>query len=404
MNKRFLIPQNVDLARIALVSGNLAQLRIELNLLFPQRQGLIEQVLLALTSREHVLVWGTTGTAKSALATAIFDTFSDAVVFKTGLSKFSTSANIVGIPNPKRMREDGEIWHNTTGSIVPAHFAYLDEFLDASTPTLRVLLNILNERRFDQGAQHEVCQLLTAIATTNGNPATAQKASPELAAVIDRFIYRCQVQPLDEKAEQLAMITTYLEGAHHSVTIDIADFIYFTQLVTNYNLVSDPILVNAYIDTVNAYAKKAGVQVSDRTFAKLTQALEASALLHGRVETHPDDILAIKWGLCDGGDQAGHDLFTKVATPIIEGAKAQMGQTIDDVQLALIRELAKQVPSVPQSASKADLVDLAREITDMEARVDDIKPQLPTTDAEKLQLLTRLGEMKAKVTARIYKK
>lgn len=401
MQTKIASPTSVDMAIVARVSSALNQLRTELKVLFPQRENLIDQIVLALASREHVLVWGGTGTAKSALACSIFNAFAGAIIFETGLNRFSTAAQVVGLPDTVKMKDQGILWHRTEGSIIPAHLAYLDEFLDATPALLRVLLTILNERRFDQGTQHEKCLLLTAIATTNGDPTQAVKQYPEIAAVVDRFIYRCQVEALDEVDEQIAMLNTYLTGQTHSVVIDIDNFIYFTGLVTNYNLVSSHVLVSAYLKVINAFCKKAGIHVSDRTIAKATQVLEASALLSGRIETHPQDILAVKYALCDGNDTASLDLFDAIAKPIIEEAEAQMGQTIDDVQLSLIAELTKQVPTIPQGASKADLVDLARELTEMVEKVEAIKPQLPTTEAKRTELLTRLNGVKDKVMTRI---
>ena len=63
---------NPDLALIARTSASLKTLEDELNQIFPQRTGVIRQAILALTMRDHLLIHGDTGTAKSLLARAIF--------------------------------------------------------------------------------------------------------------------------------------------------------------------------------------------------------------------------------------------------------------------------------------------------------------------------------------------
>jgi MoxR-like ATPase len=177
-----------DHVLIGRVAEQLRSLREELNELFPEREDIINQVLFALLTREHLLITGIYGTGKSQLVQTVFEAFTGSRTFSAALTKFTTESTIFGVPNVRELREEGRVRYTRSEGIFDAHFAELDELLDAQPALLRVLLGILNERIFKRGGQVEQVNLRTAIASTNGDPVVAVKQSPELGAVMDRFL------------------------------------------------------------------------------------------------------------------------------------------------------------------------------------------------------------------------
>ena len=295
----------------------------ELGELYPERTHLMNQLLFALLTREHVLVHGMYGTAKTALANAVFQSFDSQVTFAVQLTKFMTEANVIGVPDPRIMREEGVIFYRPEGQILEANFAELDEFFDANSPLLRTMLGVLNEREFKRGRQYEKAKLHTAIASTNGEPDAVIKQSPELGAIIDRFIFRCKIEYLQSPASRLKMYKNFAAGKRPTVHIDYKKLESLSDLVLNRIPVDDDTLLRTYDQALTVYKQRMqGQVVSDRRACKLLNLMRASAVLNGRLQVILADIRAVRWGLCIGNDKNHHDTFDYYAKPIIDNAIA----------------------------------------------------------------------------------
>ncbi|MDO8558558.1 MAG: AAA family ATPase [bacterium] len=389
----------VDLSRIAVIGEKLRQMADELILIFPERRHLIQQIIYALLTKEHVLVWGTYGTGKTDLLRTLFGVFRGARIFSIGFSKFMSEASIIGIPDPKRMREQGEVIYRRDGGILDADFAELDELFDSNAPLLRTLLGILNERQFKRGRQAEEAKLHTAVACTNGDPMEELKKHPELGAVVDRFLFQCRVEYLKSAESRRRMYAKFLTGERPSVSIDLDDLKYVSSIVVDANQITDPHFVEVYDELIGAYLKQIPTQViSDRRRCKLLQLVEANALLYGRYEVDFEDLMAIRWGLCTGYDDGQHDPFKAVADPIIAKAKETKKQNIDEVQLKLLAEFKLKIPPCPDSACSSDkLVELSRQLTKLRKDVSAVKPQLPSTEDEKKKMLASIDGIRETV-------
>ena len=395
-------PVLVESEVVRRVGENLRLLRDELSLIFPEREHLINQIVYALLTREHVLVFGPFGTGKSDLVTTLFTAFTNSKLFSVALTKFMTEGHIVGVPNAKKLREDGVIHHNIEGSILDSHFAELDELFDANAPLLRLLLGVLNERQFKRGHQWVEAKLHTAVGSTNGSPEEEIRKQPTLGAVIDRFIFQCRVDYLKHDASRRRMYEKYLHGEKLSVQIPYEELQQVSEIVVRGNQIVSPYFVEVYDLVIQAYRSKMKDRVvSDRRACKLLQLVEANALLFGRYDVDFDDILAIRWGLCMGGEDKEYKIFEQVATPIIEEAKSKEVQKIDEVQLTLLAELERTVPEVPKQCGDQKLVNLNRELRELQNKVSEIKPQLASTEDRQKQLLRKLDGLVADVRKRI---
>ncbi len=398
---------NPDHQLITTTSSALQTLKEELNQLFPQRSGVIEQALLALSMREHLLVWGDTGTAKSLFARAIFNAFTGAAVFEANLSKFSTKQDIFGPLNTKLMTEEGRIRFWLDEGAVFCNFVFLDEFLDASDPLLRATLTLLNERYFLNGKVKTRSAVHTTIATTNGDPWGRTKSNPDLRAVIDRFLFISRVSYLDTDTEVLQMLGTYLNGLTPATQISLQDLTEFSEIVVDNNLVTNPILIQAYVKAMNEFKKNTGKTISDRSLARLTQVLEAQALLFGRSEIVPEDIFAVKYGVCDGEDEEGLKAFVAAATPAVKEAEKELGANIDEAQQNLLNEYAQQIPSLRTDTvsvmTAEDLVRTAQELTALLAKVKAVRQQTQATGVIKDTLIEKINKKLTLVQKSIFK-
>ncbi len=155
------------------------------------RRVLVELVALAAIAREHVLVLGPPGTAKSA-AVRLISSCLGGSYFEYLLGRFTEPAEIFG-PIDLRRLQDGVFETVTAGMLPEAEIAFLDEVFQGSTAILNTLLGILNERKFRRGAVALDCPLRVVVGASNELP-----ADPSLAAFADRFLLRHFVAPIAE--------------------------------------------------------------------------------------------------------------------------------------------------------------------------------------------------------------
>ncbi|MBU6453299.1 MAG: MoxR family ATPase [Cyanobacteria bacterium REEB67] len=394
----------ISKSRLLEFGQSMAILAEELKEIFPERGDLIEQIIHALVTREHVLIHGDYGTGKSDLVTALFSCFTTPAIFSIALNKFMSESHVIGVPDPKEMREQGRLHYQRDGGILDAEFVELDEIFDANAPLLRVLLGILNERKFKRGRQTEEARLHSAIASTNGDPETVLKNAPELGAVIDRFIYICKVGYLTQADSRRAMYAKFVEDRKPKMRIAFEDLVAASELAVGRTIKIDAEFLAVYDEVIQAYKKsqeKTRVVISDRRANKLLKTVRAAAILHGRYDVALEDIYAIRWGLCTGNVKAQHEAFMNAARPIIEKAETARQQSFDDMVKKLLEQYEASVPVIPASATDGDLVSLLRQVNGQIKQVGEVKPQLASNQDRKAKLVTRLNTMSKQLNERI---
>jgi len=387
-------PVEVNLEAIAGLGARLQRLIEETSELFPEREHFINQAVYALLTREHVLVHGKKGTGKTDIVKTLFGAFSGQFTFSIHLNKFMTESHVIGVPDPKEMREEGVLRYRREGGILEAQFAELDEFLDANGPLLRVLLGILNEREFKRGMQFEKARLHTAIASTNGDPEAAVKQSPDLDAVIDRFLFQCGVSYLGSASSRRKMYERATRRKGLEVAIAYADLSAVSNLIGRVTRFDDPLFLDSWEELIEGYKKAFPQQpVSDRRAVKLLKLAEASALLHGRLEVAVEDIEAARWGLCTGNSKPQHEAFDKILKPIIDKANTTRQQTMDLAQAKLLSDYRTNIPSIPPQVTNDQAVELYKRLHALRKQVEDVKPQLPSTKKTQQDILSKISQL-----------
>lgn len=391
-----------DAQLVEVVGPQMQRLAAQVSDLFPEREHLINQIMFALLTREHVLFHGVFGTGKTQLVNCIFGSFVGPNTFSLALNKFHTEANVFGIPDPRKMREEGIIHYPREGGLLDAHFAELDEILDASGPLLRVLLGVLNEREFKRGKQNEKALLHTALASTNGDPDKMVKQNDDLGAVIDRFLFRCKVNYLSASASRQKMFANYLQNATTTIRIPYQSLDRASLIVAKQNLICDPQMIACFERILETYKSTAGAPpVSDRRACKLLRLVQASAVLHGRLQVQPEDFLAVRWGLCTGNDNHQHEAFKAAAQPIVKELEKTCKGNVDQLCLRLIAEYFARIPVVPAQCTDEQLVRFLREVSTMRRALEELRPELPSTDERKRALQAQLALVTADINDRI---
>ena len=167
----------------------------ELGEVFVERQEVIQQMALALLGRQHLLMTGPPGTAKSELTKAVLSRIIDAQtgepsLFERQFSESTVLTDLVGAIDFKTLTETGRTEHFTDEGLIGSVHAFLDEVLDGRDMLLRSTLNLLGEREFKQGKKTVRGHVECAFMTTNRYLAEVLDESREsLLAFIDRIAY-----------------------------------------------------------------------------------------------------------------------------------------------------------------------------------------------------------------------
>lgn len=167
----------------------------ELSRTFVEREDLLAQIALGLLSREHVLMTGPPGTAKSGIASSVVGRIVDErtskpSVFARQFTESTVQTDLVGPIDFKTLMQTGRTEHFTDEGMLGAVHAFLDEVLDGRDMLLRTTLNVLQERELKQGTKTTAGQIECALMTTNRYLAEVLEGSREtLLAFVDRIAF-----------------------------------------------------------------------------------------------------------------------------------------------------------------------------------------------------------------------
>eukprot|EP00879_Flechtneria_rotunda_P016353 GHRR01017110.1.p1 GENE.GHRR01017110.1~~GHRR01017110.1.p1 ORF type:complete len:436 (+),score=134.72 GHRR01017110.1:170-1477(+) len=152
-----------------------------------ERDTEVRLLLLAAMCREHILMIGPPGTAKSEIGRRLSQLI-QGTYFERLLTRFSVPEELFGPLSMRALEEDKYI-RQTRGYLPEAQVAFIDEIFKANSAILNTLLTILNERLFDNGSQRVKVPLVTLVGASNELP-----ESEELDALYDRFLIRKEVK------------------------------------------------------------------------------------------------------------------------------------------------------------------------------------------------------------------
>ncbi|HYV46944.1 MAG TPA: AAA family ATPase [Myxococcaceae bacterium] len=171
----------------------------ELREAYLERETLFTQIELALLCREHVLVTGPPGTAKSAIASAVLGRITDEKtggpsLFAKQLSESSVQTDLIGPVDFKVLTDTGRTEYITDDGMLGATFSFLDEVFDGRDMLLRSILNVLYERELKHGRRITSGRIETVLMTSNRYLSEVLARSNELLlAFADRLSFICFV-------------------------------------------------------------------------------------------------------------------------------------------------------------------------------------------------------------------
>ncbi|MBX3128419.1 MAG: AAA family ATPase [Polyangiaceae bacterium] len=279
---------------------------------FLGKSEVIRLLLIAVVAREHAVLIGPPGTAKSALLRTLAHLL-DARYFEYLLTRFTEPNEIFGPVDIQAFR-DGHYRRRTADMLPEAEIVFLDEVFKSNSAILNALLTLLNERLYSSGGQVVRCPLISAFGASNEVP-----SDESLSALFDRFLLRIRSDNLD--AYHFNDLLTL--GVNHEVKqlrrtkveplVSAADIHAMTEELARRLNFSE-----AFLSTYKGLIfqiRAEGISVSDRRVVKMLKLFAASAYLDGRTSADSSDLFVLKhtW---NAEDQA--PILEQIVQPVLE--------------------------------------------------------------------------------------
>jgi MoxR-like ATPase len=279
---------------------NLQIIEHELNVSLIEREEVVRAAIVALLARQHLVILGPPGTAKSALVDEIARRISPQTgaglqIFNYLMTRFTTPEELFGPVSVSGLKKD-EYRRITVGKLVEAEIVFLDEIFKASSAILNALLKIVNERVFNNGNQEIPIPLISLFGASNELP-----QGNDLEALWDRFLLRIRVGYTSDsgfsKLLRAAASGRTTNGNGRPATgAQLRTLLHseLTSLQQGAEQVFIPDSVLGLIEQLRKELAGKGIAVSDRRWGQMLGVLQAHALLEGQDSVTEDDLVFLK--------------------------------------------------------------------------------------------------------------
>ena len=318
-----------------------------------EREEHIKLMLLAALAGEHVLLIGPPGTAKSLLARRLRLAFRNATFFERLLTQFSIPEDLFG-PYSLEDLDKGRYRRITEGYLADADVGFLDEIFKSNPSILNALLTILNERVFhnvppidengdcsSNAPQPLPVPLKCLIGASNEVPEPG-----ELDALVDRFLIRSEVGPVDDFQKLLK------SGSEDETAIE-KDLAFTAEELENIRNSAKRVIVPPQVDELLELLRyrmaELQLDVSDRRWLKIRKLLQVAAYTSGRDQVSPLDALLVPhcvW-LPQQDQRKSEPTEPDKETTGKSGAGESSAQVRDDLTTWLQQRLWDPMPTQP---------------------------------------------------------
>lgn len=254
------------------------QVENELNQSYFERREEIRGLLVALLSKQHLLLIGPPGTSKSAMTEDLCKRIGGKY-FKKLVARTTTPEELFGPVSLKALENDS-YKRVITGKLPEAEISFVDEIFKCNSAVLNGMLGILNEREFENDGQVMKCPLQFLVGASNELPEDRE----ELGALWDRFLLRYVVKYIRDPRNFEAL----LQGGTSTSATNISETD-LQQAQSEVQTVDIGKVVHQFTVIRQKMSEK-NIPVSDRRWKQTLLIVKANAWLEGRKQASDDDL------------------------------------------------------------------------------------------------------------------
>jgi MoxR-like ATPase len=288
-----------------------------------ERHEELEGLMLALLSRQHLLLIGPKGAAKSLMIRMLAHSIEGAKYFERLLTRFTLPDELFGPVSISALKKD-RFSRLTRGYLPEANFAFLDEIWKANSSILNSLLSLINERLFYNDGEVLECPLETLMG------ASAELPQEEaLSALYDRFLLRYQVKYIAEDGHLLEMMADSRDPV-------LKTRISLKEIHESRDAVASVEIDRPLLESVAKVRRRLGAEglsLSDRRYKESLSVIRAKAWLQGRTYAVEDDLAVLANILWD--DPASEPMVRGLVLDIANPAEKRAREIADGLQVAL---------------------------------------------------------------------
>jgi len=307
--------------------SKLLRLEQELNQIFLERADLIRVILLSLLTRQHCLIFGKPGAAKSSLVRAIASAISGGC-FQVQLGKDTTTDQLFGpikvseLPNDRLCR--------AFENFMPGKpLAFLDEIDKANSVILNALYTAMEERLFLNDGEMCEMPLISLFGAANS---ISQLQTEALAPLLDRFLFRIEVDWMQSDSNFLEFVRRRATGDSPFITT-VLSITELQQMQAATRTIEFPVETQEAITKLRKELATEDIYASDRRWGNCVDLLQAAAYLNGNSEVTGADFAVLKHVLWTDTKQIS--VIDRTLKPLLKlkssKAKSQFKQALDPV-------------------------------------------------------------------------
>lgn len=369
----------------------------ELTKPFVGREEEAKVILLALLTKEHAVLIGEPGTAKSALIRRVAEIL-NMKCFIYLLTRYTEPAELFGPLDINALKE-GKYVRITVNKLPDAEIVFLDEVFKANSAILNTLLTIMNERLFYDGYTEIRVALWSLFGASNEVP-----EDPELEALYDRFLLRHYVKPVSEDMwKDLLRYSWNIERLGYgkpSIRIDRSSLEELHKYVFDVDLTS----IESKLLKIFSILESKNIHLTDRRKGKALKVIAAHAVLNGRLTPSEEDLMVLKF-------VAPRDIddFERVNIILSEELKTAYKyiKELEEIQRN-VREVYNYILSFPNVTSRFVEYRLLEIYRDLESTRDRVLAMARETNDEKVhrkaaEVVDDINEILLKIKQKIEK-
>lgn len=353
-----------------------------------EREEPVRGMLLSLLTRQHLLLFGPPGTAKSMLTDLAQKLVQGAERFSLLLTRTTLPDELFGMWDVSGISKGLMERLDTGGTMRSAHIAFLDEVFKSNSTTLNSLLGALNERKFRNGTAGEVTlPLISCVGASNEYP-----QGEDLGALYDRFLLRYWINPLGEERNWISLLTQK-QASVAIQQITLGELEAAQQEVARVQLpldLSEPLL------KVRSALGQIGITASDRRWYQAMSVVRAQAWLDGRDVVDKGDLIVLQHALWNNFQDEGRkvsEVMLGTCAPKLKDLLAVMDLCHEQVRI--MREYSHR-----EDVTRAEIREAKAKFSELKATAESLIPDAGPAGSGQGVKLQELSDEAAKLHAK----